>query len=136
MSGDRAYRAFAIVFGLLSFSNFTKPFEMQEEVGLVFFGERLSGLPNLVIAPLFGLFLAAYAYGLWTKNRVALPLGVIYALYVTVNVWLFRVRSPDLVAVNSLYGITYVVIALAIAWGAVAFLVQHAGALRRADPTR
>ena len=69
MSGDRAYRAFAIVFGLLSFSNFTKPFEMQEEVGLVFFGERLSGLPNLLIAPLFGLFLAAYAYSLWTKSR-------------------------------------------------------------------
>jgi hypothetical protein len=136
MSGDRVFRAFAIVFGLLSFSNFTKPFEMQEEVGLVFFGERLSGSPNLLIAPLFGVYLATYAYCLWTKRRAALPLGVTYALYVTVNVWLFRVRSPDLVAVNSLYGITYVVIALAIAWGAVAFLVQHAGALRRADPTR
>jgi hypothetical protein len=136
MSQDRVFRAFAIVFGLLSFSNFTKPFEMQGEVGLVFFGERLSGSPNLVIAPLFGLFLAAYAYALWTKSRIALPLGVIYALYVTINVWLFRVRSPDLVAVNSLYGITYVVIALAISWGAVALLVKHAGELRRADPTR
>jgi hypothetical protein len=136
MSGDRPFRAFAIVFGLLSFSNFTKPFEMQDEVGLVFFGERLSGSANLLIAPLFGVYLAAYAYCLWTKSRAALPLGVIYALYVTINVWLFRVRSPDLVAVNSLYGITYIVIALGISWGAVAFLVRHVGALRRADPTR
>ena len=136
MTRDRAFGALAIVFGLLSFSNFTKPFEMEGEVGLVFFGERLNGTPNLFIAPLFGIYLATYAYGLWTKSRIALPLGVVYALYVTLNVWLFRVRSPDLVAVNSLYGITYIVIALGISWGAVAFLVQNAGELRRADPTR
>ena len=136
MTSDRRFRAFAIAFGLLALSNFTKPFEMQGEVGLVFFGERLHGRWNLLVAPIFGVFLATYAVGLWTKQRYALPLGVVYALYVTVNLYLFRVRSPDLVAVNSLYGVTYIAIALGVAWGAVFFLLRHPRDLRRVDPTR
>ena len=136
MAGDRVYRVLAVVFGLLSFSNFTKPFTMTEEVGLVFFGQRLTGSANLVVAPLFGLYLAAYAYALWTRHRAALALGVVYALYVTLNVWLFRVRSPDLVAVNSLYGATYVLIALGVSWGAVAILVLRGRAERAASSVR
>ena len=136
MTIDRRFHALAIAFGLLAFSNFTKPFEMQGEVGLVFFGERLHGTSNLLIAPLFGVYLAAYAYGLWTKQRFALPFGILYAVYVTVNLYLFRARSPDLAAVNSLYGLTYIVIALGISWGAVLFLLRHPRDLRRADPTR
>jgi hypothetical protein len=136
MTTDQRFRAFAGAFGLLAFSNFTKPFEMQGEVGLVFFGERLHGAWNLLIAPLFGLYLAAYAYGFWTKQRFALPLGIVYALYVTLNLYLFRYRSPELAAMNSLYGLTYIVIALAISWGAVLFLLRHPRDLRRADPTR
>ena len=136
MTIDRRFRAFAVAFGLLAFSNFSKPFEMQGEVGMVFFGQRLHGTWNLLIAPLFGVYLATYAYGLWTKQRFALPLGILYAVYVTVNLFLFRYRSPELAAINSLYGLTYIVIALGIAWGAVVFLLRHPRDLRRADPTR
>ena len=136
MNGDRLFRVFAVVFGLLSFSNFTKPFAMTDEVGLVLFGERLVGTANWFVAPIFGIYLAVYAYALWTRQRVALVLGVIYAVYVTLNVWLFRVRSPELVEVNSLYGVTYILIALGISWSAVAFLLRHPRALRRVDPTR
>jgi hypothetical protein len=136
MTVDKRFRAFACAFGLLAFSNFTKPFEMQGEVGLVFFGERLHGASNLLVAPMFGIYLAAYAYGLWTKQRYALPLGVLYALYVTVNLYLFRARSPELAAVNSLYGFTYVWIALLVSWGAVLFMLRHPRDLRRTDPTR
>lgn len=136
MTTERLFRLFAVLFGLLSFSNFTKPFEMQGEVGLVFLGERLHGTTNLLIAPLFGVYLGVYAYAVWTKQRLALPLGIIYALYVTLNLFLFRARSPDLVAVNSLYGVTYIVIALGVSWGAVVFLAKHVRDLRRVDPTR
>jgi hypothetical protein len=136
MTRDRLFHVFAVLFALVSFSNFTKPFEMQGEVGLVFFGERLHGTANLLIAPLFGVYLGVYAFTIWTKQRLALPLGLIYALYVTVNLYLFRARSPDLVAVNSLYGVTYVLIALGVSWGAVVFLARHVRDLRRLDPTR
>ena len=136
MNGDRLFRVFAVIFGLLSFSNFTKPFAMTDEVGLVFFGERLVGTANWFVAPFFGIYLAVYAYTLWTKQRIALVLGAIYAVYVTLNVWLFRVRSPELVEVNSLYGVTYILIALGVSWSAVIFLLRRPRDLRRIDPTR
>jgi uncharacterized membrane protein (DUF2068 family) len=122
MSSRGWFRAFGAIYALLAVSNCTKPLEMQEEHGLVFFGARLHGTPNLVVAPLLGVYLAVYAYGLWKQKKLALPLGVAYALYVPLNMYLFTVRSPDLVEVNSLFGITYIAIALGVSWSA-AFLV-------------
>jgi hypothetical protein len=122
MAGYRWFRAFAVLFALLAVSNFTKPLEMEAEHGFVFLGRRLSGTPNLIVAPLFGVYLAAYAYGLWNKRRFALPLGMLYAAYVPLNMYLFTVRSPQVAAVNSLFGITYIAIAFSISWGA-AFLL-------------
>lgn len=125
MSSDRWFRVFAVVYALLALSNFTKPLEMQEEHGLVFLGKRLSGTANLVVAPLLGFFHSVYAYGLWNKRRFALPMGLLYALWVPLNMYLFALRSPELVEVNSLFGVTYVVIAMTVSWSAALLLLRR-----------
>ena len=124
MSRNRVLRIFAVLFGLLALSNLRKPLEMSAEVGLVFFGQRLKGMPNRVIAPLFGLYLASYAFGLWRKRRFALPLGLLYAAYVPLNLWLFRVRMPAEVSTNSLFGIAYMTIAIGVSWSAAYVLLK------------
>ncbi len=54
---------FAIAFGLMAVSNFSKPIiqSLRPEdarTGFVFLGTRLHGLPNAVVATIFGLVLA------------------------------------------------------------------------------
>ncbi|MGH7857387.1 MAG: hypothetical protein ACREQY_08655, partial [Candidatus Binatia bacterium] len=72
-ANDRWRKALAVAMGLLAVSNFSKaivqPFDPPGNVGFVFFGTRLQGTPNLIVAPIFGLLLAAYAYGAWTGRR-------------------------------------------------------------------
>ncbi len=67
---------FALLFLLMAISNFGKPFSHQAGVGFVFHcghfsitldslglvGTRLSGVPNMIIAPIFGIILAMYAH--------------------------------------------------------------------------
>ena len=53
---------FALLFLLMAISNFGKPFSHQAGVGFVFLGTRLSGVPNMIIAPIFGIILAMYAH--------------------------------------------------------------------------
>jgi hypothetical protein len=60
---------FAVLFALMALSNFSKPLHMSPNAGFVFFGTKLTGTPNLIIAPLFGILLAAYAYGIWTMRK-------------------------------------------------------------------
>ncbi|HLX38564.1 MAG TPA: hypothetical protein VKR29_12215 [Candidatus Binataceae bacterium] len=84
---------FAIAFALMALSNFMKPFKMSPNVGFVFFGYKLSGLANDIVGPLFGLILAAYAYGIWMMRRFALPLAHFYATYVILNTLMFTLRN-------------------------------------------
>src|SRR6266851_9260203 len=44
---------FAMLFLVMAISNFGKPFSHQAGVGFVFLGTRLSGVPNMIIAPIF-----------------------------------------------------------------------------------
>ncbi len=69
----------ALLFALLAVSNFAKPLELGPTPGFVLFGRRLSGTANEIIGPLFGLYLLAYATGIWRLRRWALPMGVLYA---------------------------------------------------------
>ena len=126
----RSLRIFAVLFALLAVSNFTKPLELQPEHGFVFLGRRLHGTPDLLISPVFGAFLATYAYGLWNARRFALPMGILYAGWVPLNMYLFTVRSPEELGKNSLFGVTYMVIAMAASLGAAAMLMRNAGKLR------
>ncbi|HEY2773075.1 MAG TPA: hypothetical protein VGK20_03360 [Candidatus Binatia bacterium] len=127
---SRSLRVFAVLFGLLALSDLTKPLEMKPEHGLVFLGRRLHGTPDLVIAPLFAVYLGIYAWGLWGSRRFALPMGILYAGWVPLNMYLFTVRSPEELGTNSLFGVTYMILATTVSLGAAFALLRAAPQLR------
>jgi hypothetical protein len=118
-------RVFAVLFGLMALSNLIKPLELAGDHGFVFFGRRLSDAPNLVAGLAFGTYLALYAEALWKKRVHALPMGIAYAGYVCINMALFTMRSPELVADSKLFGITYVIVAAGTSIGAVIALLRE-----------
>ena len=87
----------AVAFGLLAISDLTKPFSQSHDphAGLVFFGTKLTGTADLIIAPLFAAFLAIYAIGIWRMKRYALPMSYAYATYVFINLLLFVMKHRD-----------------------------------------
>lgn len=122
-----ALTIFAILFGLLAVSNFLKPLQLGgAQTGFVFFGERLSGTANAIIGPLFGLYLAVYAFGIWTMRRFALPMGHAYATYVVLNLILYGFRGtyPDTVSYK-IFTVVYAAIAIGVSAGAAVLLTQR-----------
>jgi hypothetical protein len=97
MSTQRARGPFltvmAVLFGILAVSNGTKALQHLRDpktLGIVVFGVRSETVGgNLVLGPLMGAALAAYAYGLWTLKRWVVPVSIVYAFYVPVNLVLF-----------------------------------------------
>jgi hypothetical protein len=119
----------AVLFGLLAVSNLSKPLELSPSQGFVFFGHRLKGTANAIAGPLFGLYLAAYAAGIWGMRRWALPMGVAYAGYVVANLLSFWAWGPvEQGAGARLFGLVYMVIAIGVSAGTAWLLAQ-----RRAD---
>ena len=92
-SRGAALTIFAILFGLLAISNFSKPFSHDPGIGFVFMGVRLKGTGNAIMGPLFGFLLVVYAYGIWTMRRFALPVAYIYTAWVIVNGVLFSMKN-------------------------------------------
>ena len=92
----------AVLFAVLALSNFTKAVQHMRDpshLGIVIFGVRFESVPsNLILGPLMGLVLAAYAYGLWKLKAWVAPLSIAYAFYVPVNLVLFwyRQTGPDI----------------------------------------
>jgi len=119
----------ALLFGLLAVSDLAKPLEASLGGGLrpgfVLFGHRLSGPANAVVGPLFGLYLLVYAAGIWRVRRWALPMGVVYAAYVIVNLILFTLRDPEPIREGVLFGAIYALVAIGVSWGAVWLLSQQ-----------
>src|SRR5262245_7464838 len=107
----------AVLFGLLAVSNLMKPLQIGSQTGFVLFGKRLSGLANTIFGPLFGLYLAIYATGIWGMRRRALPMGVVYAIYVVLNLILFTVRMPQQSG-TLLFGLVYMTVAIGVSSGA------------------
>jgi hypothetical protein len=123
----------AILFALLAISNATKPLQIGgARTGFVFFGERLSGTPNLIVGPIFGVFLAVYALAIWRMRRVALPLAWAYAAYVVVNLALFRVRTPQPPGADLgvVFGLAYAAVAIGTSAGTAIVLTRRARELR------
>jgi hypothetical protein len=119
----------AVLFGLLAVSNLLKPLEIYPSHGFVFFGHRLHGVANAIAGPLFGLYLAAYAFGIWGLRRWALPLGVAYAAYVIANLLAFWARGPVEQGPGArLFGLAYMIVAIGVSAGTAWLLSQ-----RRAD---
>ncbi len=85
----------ALLFVLLALSDFAKPFSHSAGVGFVFMGTRLTGTGNAIMGPLFGFLLMAYAYGVWTLRRYALPVAYIYTGWVIVNMVLYSMKNRD-----------------------------------------
>ncbi len=73
----RLLTIFAILFGLLAISNFLKPFHLNG-ASFVFLGTKMTGAANAILAILFGILLAVYAYGIWAMRKFALPIAYIY----------------------------------------------------------
>jgi hypothetical protein len=80
---------FALLLAVMALLNFLKPFSHDPGVGFVFLGTRLSGAPNMIVAPIFGIILAVYVYGIIAMRKFALPIGIFYAVYVIINMPLF-----------------------------------------------
>jgi hypothetical protein len=119
---------FAILFALMAISNFSKPFSHQAGVGFVFLGTRLSGVPNMIIAPIFGIILAVYVYGILAMRKFALPIGVIYAAYVIINMILFlaKYRGTAVMQEHSwAYLIPYPFVAIGVSSGAAVLLYRR-----------
>jgi hypothetical protein len=111
----------AILFGILAISNLLKPLEIGSQTGFVFLGKRLTGTPNVIAGPIFGAILAAYAAGIWSMRKYALPIGGLYALYVILNLTLFPFRTPPPPGAGvgwQVFGLVYAAVAIGISAGA------------------
>jgi hypothetical protein len=79
------------------------------------------------MGPLFGIFLAVYALGIWRMKRHALPMAWVYAAYVLVNLALFSSRTPQPADAGSgamIFGLVYATIALGCSFG-TAWVLQR-----------
>jgi len=91
--------------------------------GLVFFGHLLP--PDTLWAPIIGIAMVVYGWGLWTRAIWAIPLGALYAGFATANLLLFPVFNtmPERIPMWA-YAI-YVVGGIALSWGAMWLLVRE-----------
>ena len=124
---QRMFTIFTVLFSLLAVSNLLKPFRLgSDETGFVLLGERLSGMANTIAGPLFGLFLALYAFAIWKRKRFAIPLGHAYATYVILNLILFQVKNVTPPGIRYvIIGIIYSLIAIGVSLGAAIFLTKN-----------
>jgi hypothetical protein len=119
----------AILFGLLTISNFTKAIQYAGNPkvgGIVIFGVRSEGVArNLVLGPLMGLVVGAYAYGLWRLRPWVVPLSVAYAFYVPVNLvlfWYFQ-TGPEVPPLGFI--LVYLAVAFTGSIGTALYLAYH-----------
>ncbi len=122
-----ALTTLAILFAILAVSDILKPLYLEgPTTELVLFSKRLSGAPIAILGPLLGIFLLTYAAGIWRMRRYALSLGYAYAIYVTLNLVLFSARNPPPASQGEMiFGIVYIVLALALSWGTAVLLRRH-----------
>ncbi len=125
----------AVLLGLLAVSNFTKALQHLQDprtLGIVIFGVRFERvLSNLILGPIMGTVLAAYAYGLWKLKPWVAPLSIFYAFYVPVNLvlfWYFQ-TSPEIPPVRFILG--YLAVALTGSIGTALYLAYHRDKLVR-----
>jgi len=76
-------RVLAVLIAVRSLMNVGKPFGTGS--GLVFFGFLLNGPVMWVLAPALGIYMLAWAYGLWGLRGYAVPMGFAYLMLVAVN---------------------------------------------------
>ena len=125
----------AILFAVLAVSNASKALQHLADpshLGIVIFGVRFESVAsNLVLGPLLGAVLAAYAYGLWTLAPWVAPLSIVYAFYVPLNLVLFWYRQvgPEIPPLGFMLG--YLAIAFTGSIGTALYLAHHRDTLYR-----
>jgi hypothetical protein len=124
---DGALTTLAILFAILALTDILKPLHLEgPTTGLVFFGKRLSGTPDAILGPILGIILLIYAAGIWRMRRYAMYLGFAYAIYVTINLALYSARNPAPPSQGDMiFGIVYIVLALAFSWGTAILLSRR-----------
>ena len=130
MDDRRWLKVCGMLFCVLAVSNVLKPLEVSPHQGFVFLGQRQHGLPNLVLGPLAGLYLAIYGAGVLRLRSYALPLGRIYAAYVVVNLVLFTIRMSEEALARPLFGLVYAVVAIGVSSGCAIVLARNRALLR------
>jgi hypothetical protein len=116
---------FAVLFALMALSNFLKPLELGATTGFVFFGERMTGAWNLVLGPLFGIYLAVYAYGILRMKRFSVGMAHAYALYVILNLTAWSIRQENPNERGAVFAIAYVAIAVGVSMGSAIVLTRR-----------
>ncbi|MGD0670843.1 MAG: hypothetical protein ABSB13_02125 [Candidatus Binatus sp.] len=127
-SRGAALTIFAILLALMAVSNFGKPFSHNPGVGFVFFGTRLSGMANLIVAPIFGIILSVYVYGIFAMRKFALPIGIFYAAYVILNMPLFILTYHGSAVMQEhswAYLVPYPFVAIGVSSGAAVLLYRR-----------
>jgi hypothetical protein len=119
-----AFTTMAILFAILAVTDILKPFHLEgPTTGLVFFGRRLSGVPDAILGPILGIIILTYAAGIWRMRRYALYLGFAYAIYVTINLIVYTATNPTPASrAEAIFGIVYSILALAFSWGTAILL--------------
>lgn len=82
---DIVRKTLAVLIALRGLTNFGKPFGG----GFVILGRLMHGFASTVVAPVIGLVMLVYAWGLWQARPWARPLAIAYAIWATLNVVLF-----------------------------------------------
>ena len=119
-----AFTVLAILFAILAVTDILKPFHLEgPTTGLVFFGRRLSGVPDAILGPILGIILLTYAAGIWRMRRYAMNLGFAYAIYVTINLIVFTATNPPPPSQDEvIFGVVYSILALVFSWGTAILL--------------
>lgn len=86
---DTVRRIVAVLIALRALTNLGKPF--SSAAGFVVLGRLRHGVASTVVAPVFGVAMLVYAWGLWSRRAWARPVAVAYALWATANVVLFPI---------------------------------------------
>ena len=126
---DRYLSMMAVLFSILALSNCTKALQYLRapaHLGIVIFGVRFESVrANLLLGPMMGAVLAAYAYGLWKRRAWVAALSVVYAFYVTVNLVLFwyHQTGTDLPPLSGLVG--YLAVAFTGSIGTALYIAYH-----------
>ena len=119
----------AILMGLLALSNFLKPLgqamQPESDAGFVFLGHRLHGAANAVMGPLFGVLLAAYAYGTWNRKRWVGALAAAYAADVVANLILFVTTAPPAQNQSLAFMVAYTAVAIGVSAGGAWYLYRN-----------
>jgi hypothetical protein len=119
-------KVIAALLALRALTNLAKPFGSGS--GFVIAGELYHGAATTIVAPLVGVMMLVYAYGLWHARSFAWTLGTIYAMFATVNI----IRFPLLEGIPAAYPpwtyIFYAIPGIAIPWLALWLLGKSGGA--------